>query len=70
MRAKRRFKDRCIKKKRRDYWGYNDNPKLSGKKLNAPKPTSSCMCCCNRRLVEGDTRQEKKSKLSMLEQCE
>jgi len=61
-RANRRRKDALVKKKRKKYWGgwKQDDPVATGKKASAPKPISTCACCINRRVIDGETRQELK----------
>lgn len=72
-RAERRRVRELLKLKRRRYWGdygEDDRPqtgRITGLKLSAPKPTSSCMCCMNQRKLYGPTRQEHLSQLGMKE---
>lgn len=62
----RRHHEQRLKKVRESYWGdygefKRNDPKLAGHKLSAPKPQSSCMCCINPRILEGESRQELKN---------
>jgi len=68
-RAERRYHYRRLKKKRATYWGGSEcSPRHAGIKVSAPKPHSTCSCCCNERHIEGPTRHEREHALALREQ--
>jgi len=58
----KRFHNARLKKKRRYYWGRDllKEPDMLSRVAATPK-SCSCWMCCNKRINEGNTLQEKKA---------